>query len=223
MTKPQTEEARRKEILEALGSYQKRGRTEPNIKRLSDILTDESDRGVVVILGSMVEDLLLERLLRHFVSLTPAQKKNLTRGGGLLNSFDHRITLAQSLGLIDQEMVEMLAVLKAMRNACAHSRLDINFTTPELRNALTLLWEGETVPAIETAKVEVFLRFMFVTAVVHTTMIIAGHSEAQAQERVDQMISMLQTEAASELAKLKASREKRTKRQAKRPPSSPKD
>ena len=124
----------RQAVLEALGSYQKRGRLSNDVAGMADLLADESDRGVVVILGSLIEDVLLERLLKSFIPLSAAQTKNLTRGGGLLSSFEDRITLAHALGIIDDELVEDLHTVKAMRNACAHSRLDIGFLTPELRN-----------------------------------------------------------------------------------------
>ena len=87
----------REEAFGALKRYQKQGQATYELHEIADMLTDESDRGVVVILGSLLEDLLLERVIESFATVDAA---NLTRAGGLLSSFDHRITLARALGLI---------------------------------------------------------------------------------------------------------------------------
>ena len=79
------------------------------------MLDHESDRGVVVILGSLIEDLLLERVVQNFVPLNQTQRNNLTRSGGLLGSFDDRINLAFALGVIDQDILETIQVVKAIR------------------------------------------------------------------------------------------------------------
>jgi hypothetical protein len=215
--------ATRKDTLEALGAYQKRGRIGDDIKKMADLLVDESDRGVVVILGSLIEDILFERLLRSFAPLSVSQKKNLNRGGGLLGSFDHRITLAQALGLIDDDMVGMLQVTKAMRNACAHSRLDITFETPELRNTLALLFDGENAEDIRNANSGLALRTMFIIAYVFMSAILRGYSPEEARERGQRIMDSLLIEASAALVKQRTSREKRTQQRALRLRSHPKD
>jgi hypothetical protein len=136
-TQPTAQE--RAKILEALASYQKRGAVLTNGADLAQMLRPESDRGVVIILASFVEDALLERVLATFGPLTTAQRKNLTRPGSPLNSAAAVAHLASAMKLIKDHQFHMLETLRHMRNACAHSRLPINFGTEELREALKLL------------------------------------------------------------------------------------
>jgi hypothetical protein len=206
----------RTDILNALGSYQKRGRIADDVEGLANMLVDESDRGVVVILGSMVEDILLERLLEQFGSLTPAQTKNLARAGGLLNNFDHRITLAHAMGLIDEEMVETLQTVKAMRNACAHSRLDITFGTPELRDTLALLFDAENAQEIRDSRSPVAQRIMFLVAFIYIHAILNGHAPEVAEARGQEVMDGALMEAAIAAEKHRASLGRRRQRRAER-------
>jgi hypothetical protein len=140
--KPRTKMSReelRKDVLEALGSYQRRGSIPTDAAAIAELLKAESDRGKVIILPSFVEDALLERVLSKFGTLTNAQRKNLTRAGAPLNSFAAITSVAEAFGLLSDYEIEVLEVLKAMRNACAHSRLEINFDTPALQDATKLL------------------------------------------------------------------------------------
>lgn len=220
MTAPRLDPPSRQSVLEALGAYQKRGRISYEVADMADLLIDESDRGIVVILGSLVEDILLERLLMSFIDMNASATKNLTRGGGLLSSFDHRITLARSLGIIDQDMVEMLQTVKAMRNACAHSRLDIGFSTPELRDALSLLFDEPNAWGIRISRTPVAHRFMFIVAFVYITTILRGQSPEIAAAKSQHLMDELLIEASLAVAKHKASLEKRRKRRAERPQKS---
>lgn len=96
-----------------------------------------------MIVGSILEDALLERIIRKLPGTTSPGVKNLIRSGGLLSSFANKMTLAHAQGLIDDEIVEMLEVFRAMRNASAHSRLPIGFATPALRDVLLLLFHED--------------------------------------------------------------------------------
>lgn len=66
----------RKIALEALGSYQKQGAISHNVGHMAEMLMDESDRGVVVILSSLLEDIILERLMGGFVRLDEKEEKS---------------------------------------------------------------------------------------------------------------------------------------------------
>lgn len=212
----------RKVALEALGSYQKRGAISDDIGEMADLLVNESARGVVVILGSLIEDLLLERLMGSFVSLTDPQKKNLIRGGGLLGTFEHRITLAHTLGIIDQNLVEMLQVVKAMRNACAHSRLDIGFETPELHAVLALLFEGQAAKAVRESNHPMGLRMYYIVAFVFISDLIKGVPEDTAHSRTQMLIDTFVQMAGKAAAKHQALRERRKKQRESRPHRAPK-
>lgn len=181
--------------LDALGAYQKQGRISHSVGEMADMLMDESDRGVVVILGSLIEDLLLDRLSESFVTLTPGQMKNLTRAGGLLSGFDDRINLAQALGIIDDDDTQALKIVKAMRNACAHSRLNIDFKTAELKNALALLFDDETAEVVRASDTGIFLRICYITQFVVLSEIIIGTDVEVAQAMGQNLFDSIMAEA----------------------------
>lgn len=220
MTGTGSEPQTRKEIFEALGSYQRQAAVSITGKELSDMLVNESDRGVVVFMTSILEDILLTRLMSKFVELKPAERKNLTRSGGLLANLDDRINLAHAMGLLSQDSVEMLQVFKAMRNACAHSRKKMTFKTPALRGALSLLFDGEGALDIrDNVSDPMVLRITFLSAFVFLNEMIFGGSTEQAQQATQRIIDGLMVEI--EKAQQKTSRGKRTKQPAKRLPKPP--
>ncbi|MCB2046985.1 MAG: hypothetical protein KDE32_02015 [Novosphingobium sp.] len=203
-------DSERRAILEALGAYQKRGSVSDNIYDLAYAVDSESDRGLVVMLGSIIEDMLLERILGTFVELTDWEKKELTRAGGILNNFNHRVVLAYSLGIIDQPTADHLRTMKAMRNACAHSRLPISFDTPELCSAVSLFFAGDGVATMKNppAGAALAMRVFFLMAFV----MLSGFLKEQDKETAIRDARALMDEAVkvakSVTAELQASREK---------------
>lgn len=129
----------RTQILEALAQYQRQGFIERDTHTLIDLLADESDRGVVVILGSHIEDALLDRVLRELREMTETEQKQLTKAGGPLRDANSRIVMARAMDILTEAEADVLHAFRAMRNACSHSRKDISFQTPELVAAFSLI------------------------------------------------------------------------------------
>lgn len=204
----------REEMLAALSRYQKRGSVTYEVASMAQTLADESDRGVVVILGSLLEDLLLERLLERFVEMSNAERSNLTRAGGLLSNFDDRISLARALGMIDEEMTELLRVVKAMRNACAHSRLELTFETSELRDVLSLLFESENARDIRAGRNAVAMRIFFIVAFIYMSAKLRGETEEAAQLRSQRLMDTALVEAGAALVKHRQNLAQRRARRA---------
>ena len=223
MSKSESKVPSRQDLLEALSRYQRQGTRGVNVEEMGRMMADESDRGVVVILTSFIEDILLLQLRKKFAPLTDPQIKNLTRAGGLLANFDDRINLAQALGMLKQEHVESLQIFKAMRNACAHSRRDITFLTPELRQVMALLIEGDGADDIRSdLENPMVLRAVFISAFIYLTEIIMGSGQKKAQATAQGYVNDMLAAVHAEAEKLKASREKRKKRRASNPQSDPK-
>src|SRR5688500_9446577 len=122
------EEAEKKRFdaaLTALADYQSRGDVMLTSKDLQKLLRDESDRGLVILLATYIEDRLLDRICKAMPNGEEC-RRSLTKGGPL-RSFEHRLAIARALNLVSEMHLENLDVLRAMRNACAHSRRDISF------------------------------------------------------------------------------------------------
>lgn len=213
-----------KQILEALAQYQKQGAISGNVGEMADMLIEESDRGVVVILGSLIEDILLEELTKKFIPLDKSEQKNLSRAGGLLSTFDHRIRLAHALGMIDSDLVETLQIIKAMRNACAHSRREITFQTDELRYALSLLFDDDTALYMRenrAGSATMIHRYMFIVAFVIISAVLKGDTLDVASNKGQRLMDAALQFAQKEVAKRAASLEKRKKQRETRPRSTP--
>lgn len=197
MTKSESRHARRSQALEALGAFQKLGGLPSDREGLGEILNGESDRGLIVILGSWLEDHLLDRLLELFATLTTVQRKDLVRPGGLLSTFADKIALASALAMIDQQTADELRVFQAMRNACAHSRQHMNLATQELKDVMSLLFADEP----EDGMVELvrdgtprILRILLVAETVYLFAVIRGESRSTAMEHGQQILDAVLAE-----------------------------
>jgi DNA-binding MltR family transcriptional regulator len=216
-------DSKRAEVLQALGAYQNQGAVLTDEDALEAVLADESDRGFVIILVSYIEDLLAEQILKKLKPLTTGQRKDLFRTGAALGSFTAKVNLAFALGIIDDQRVSELEIFKAMRNACAHSRKNINFNTLELKRALALLIDDSSAKVVETSTNLVAHRAVFLLASSFMLGLIAGEREEDAVTRVGEMIAAMTADAKAAKAKLDASRGRSRKR---RPPTdrrAPKD
>lgn len=181
--------ARRKGVLERLGSYQKYGHFSGDKIPLGHAFAHESDRAVVIICGALIEDMLTERVIRAMPS-GDEMRKDLTRPGAPLNSFAATTAIALAMGLIDEGTGELLEVLKAMRNACAHSRKDIDFATPELKEALKLLLGGDTLKLAESTNNRMGLRFLFINVISYLQNLVRGLTPRQASERAEEVFEL---------------------------------
>lgn len=99
-------------------------------------LKDETDRALVVIVGSMIEDFLAQTL--KACMRNPAnhrERAELWGTQGLLGTFSAKIKMAYALSIIDGGLRDRLDILREMRNACAHSQMPIDFKTAVLVEA----------------------------------------------------------------------------------------
>lgn len=205
----------RREAAEALRAYAKEGQLKPDIKNLLGLLSKESDRGAVVLMGSFIEDALFERIVKKLPDLDPPGIKNLIRSGGMLNGFANKITLAHAQGLIDDELVRMLEIIKLMRNASAHSRLPIGFATPALRDVMMSLFNDTNAEELRDSTDPLFLRFAFVVVSGYLFMRISGTSHHDAQASAQGMLTLASHELQLGLAKIVASQKTPTARSPK--------
>lgn len=169
----------RQRVLDALADYQGKGDILDQQEALQKALKAESHRGLVIILQSYIEDALLDRLIREI----PNGKDNrraLSRGP--LKSVESRIAMGKALGILTEREAIVVDVFKAMRNACAHSRLEISFATPELANALTLvLHDGKTF--VDELEPDVRMG-AFITCATYMISVLKGRSHKETYDRM---------------------------------------
>jgi hypothetical protein len=97
------------------------------ITRGIDHLERESDRGVILIIGAMLDELLAE-LLKNV--LDPAVSGKLLNGSTApLGSFSARAKMAFAIGVIDVQDYKDIEVIRKVRNAAAHFEVKQGFDT----------------------------------------------------------------------------------------------
>jgi hypothetical protein len=169
--------------LEALARYQRREGMPPS-EMLEGMISEESDRGIVIILGSWIEDELLNRIEQKFQPMSGPERKRLIERGPL-RDFNARILFGRALGILSEKDAEVLTTIKAMRNACAHSRQDISFQTPELRAVLLSVLSDQDRRIVEKAPIgSIAATTAFITACSFVLGILKGETVAEAHARI---------------------------------------
>ncbi|WP_375257487.1 hypothetical protein [Citreimonas sp.] len=87
--------------------------------RYLEVLSEESDRGVVLVTASMLEDVLERLLLARLVEGREAEKL-LTGFGAPLGTFSAKIAAARAVGVISEQWRRELDLLRDIRNRLAH-------------------------------------------------------------------------------------------------------
>lgn len=88
--------------------------------RYLEVLSDESDRGAVLVTASMLDDVLTKLLFERLVEGKSSQKL-LDGFNAPLGTFSAKIAAAQATGVISEEWRRELDLLRAIRNDFAHS------------------------------------------------------------------------------------------------------
>lgn len=88
------------------------------ITRGLDHLDNESDRGVILIIGAMLDELLAELLMNV---LDPSVADKLVNGSTApLGSFSARAKVSFAIGVIDAQDYKDIELIRKVRNAAAH-------------------------------------------------------------------------------------------------------
>jgi|GEM_PF-7050225 len=154
---------------------------------LFTILSDESDRGAVVLFGGLAEGLLADRIIE---ALPEGEKHrdDLLRPGGILSSLPAKVTMGQALGIISAETAQSLNILGIMCDICARSKVNINLCTRELRDVFCLLLWDDAVKLMRTATNKEFPRLLFNSVVTYHFELLLGASPEKAQQVFDEML-----------------------------------
>lgn len=104
-------------------------------------LQQESDRGCVLVVGSMIELAIEEQISRRIVH--PANKSGeiMGRGNKPISTFSAKIDFGYALGLFPEEEWCVYHQLRELRNACAHDirlqHFDANHFSDRMRNIIS--------------------------------------------------------------------------------------
>jgi len=96
-------------------------------------LTNNSDRGIVLVCASVIEE-LLENLIKKVLKDSPTIEKDLFKGNAPLSNFDAKLKLSFYLGLITEEEKRNISIMQRIRNKFAHQVIDISFNNIDIKN-----------------------------------------------------------------------------------------
>jgi hypothetical protein len=94
-----------------------------------DDLSNESDRGAVILATTAIEDILEHTIITRLPGLSAdeAARKRMFENDGVLSSFSKKTEMAYAMGIIDGECRKKIDIVREIRNACAHSRKPLSF------------------------------------------------------------------------------------------------
>ncbi|PFE05058.1 transcriptional regulator [Bacillus sp. AFS023182] len=102
-------------------------------KEFEKEVENSSDRGLVLVCGSIIDQLLNE-LLKTLLIKSDSVEKDLFKVNGVLGTFDSKIQMSYYLGLISQNEKSNITYLQRIRNKFAHQFVDISFKNPDIIN-----------------------------------------------------------------------------------------
>jgi DNA-binding MltR family transcriptional regulator len=108
------------------------------IDRMITALEKESDRGYLLIMSAMLDE-VLRLLLRNFMLNNEREKgfkDKLFENDGPLSTFSSRIRVAFGLGLLDPDLYADLQIFREIRNQFAHQFQAISFETSSIRDRI---------------------------------------------------------------------------------------
>ena len=105
---------------------------EPDIVQWISTVALQQDTITIIMSVSRIEDWLQSVLKSAMIDLSSKLEDRLFRGYGPLNTFSGKIDIAYALSMFDQTTYNDLRALKDIRNAFAHARDMLHFSSPEL-------------------------------------------------------------------------------------------
>jgi hypothetical protein len=108
--------------------------TTEDITRATEELMTDGHRGTAVLSCALLDDLIKFGILCNMVTLTPTEHDELFVGYKPLASFSAKIQLAYAIGLIGKKVRHDLNSIREIRNAIAHTALQIDFSSPEIKS-----------------------------------------------------------------------------------------
>lgn len=150
-----TVDKRRQQAIQKLREASARTTLDIDPVAFARSLRGESDRGVIILAATMLDDRLRYELGRTLgAELPPKVARRLE------HSFASRLELAMEIGVVPAANAEMIDVIREMRNACAHGRDKLTFRSPAVAEALRSLLTDDT--AISTPSNPALRRDLYV-------------------------------------------------------------
>ncbi|MGG4200791.1 MltR family transcriptional regulator [Peribacillus frigoritolerans] len=103
------------------------------LKEFDKELANNSDRGIALICGSIIDEMLKD-LLKRFLINSSNIDKHLFGISQPLGNLDNKIKMAFYLGLISNKEMKNIILMQRIRNKFAHQIKNISFENDEIKN-----------------------------------------------------------------------------------------
>jgi hypothetical protein len=146
-------------------------------------LSDESDRGAVILAATSIEDSLeftIGSRMRNLESDVPARAE-VFGPNGCVGTFSNKTLIAYAMGIIDHDTRKEIDLVREVRNACAHSRLPISFKTPQLQEAAFIVIGDEFLSHLTSREPDVIRVAFIVSCSMIAKRVITGRRETVAE------------------------------------------
>lgn len=123
--------------------------------RFQSLISNESDRGAVLVSAALIDDGLKQLIVKKLVSSGSKVDRLFDGGNAPLGTFSARIEMAYRLGLIQQSTKELLNIFRKIRNEFAHHYDEVSFNDVRVRQRLKSLFSKHDdimTALMETAK-----------------------------------------------------------------------
>jgi DNA-binding MltR family transcriptional regulator len=152
------------------------------VKRMGEAVKGESDRGLVLINATILDELLKQYLLAHLVEHKDIEK--LFNGvSAPLGTFSARILFSFAVGLLPEDEYRELNLIRNIRNEFAHS-VEVSFRTPSVvSRCQSLMHSGKIVGEPLFGPREMFaLSAAFMTILIESRLIEASNQRLSYRE-----------------------------------------
>lgn len=131
----------RDELLQRLTKLSKIRASTDDIDEHIARLKAESDRGVMILAATMLDDALLTALGRALPRANSKMRSEIFSNDGPLATFSKRIMFAEAAGLISPIVAKQMNVIRRIRNAAAHAHAAVDFSLDEVKQALATMFQ----------------------------------------------------------------------------------
>lgn len=120
-------------VPEVIERFQQNNQYMDALKEVEKELENTSDRGLVLVCGSIIDEVLSE-LLKGFLIKSDSIEKDLFKSNGALSTFDAKIKMSYYLGLMSKSEKLNITYLQRIRNKFAHQFVNISFENNDIIN-----------------------------------------------------------------------------------------
>lgn len=129
------------ELRRRLTGLIKAGATADDVEEHVARLKAESDRGVMILAATMLDDALITALKRLLPGANSRLKDQIFSNDGPLSTFSKRIVFAEATGMVGPVVARQMNIIRQVRNVAAHAHAAVDFSLDEVKQALATMFD----------------------------------------------------------------------------------